>query len=146
MSKSPLVRPPSGATEVGSRPTYLSPTAAATRPLAAMYCLAKWIQPTWQIPREKWTWKVSLRPQQREAPLNRTGPVPPRHTTMQLCPYMVAARLMTMLWPGHDTPTQGHPHLTEEDMPGIKQCFFSTLDCLQQAQPHILKLKWTAPG
>ena len=43
--------------------------------------------------------------QQREAPPNRRGPTPPRPTTLQLCPYMVAARLMTLLWSGPDTPT-----------------------------------------
>ena len=59
---------------------------------------------------------------------------PPRPTTLQLCPYMVAARLMTLLWTGPHTPTQNYPHLTEEDMPGIQRCFFQTLDYLQQTQ------------
>ena len=70
---------------------------------------------------EQWTWKVPLRPQQRKAPLNRTGPGPPHPTTLHLCPYMVAARLMTLLWPDPDTPTGHYPQLTEEDMPGIQQ-------------------------
>ena len=30
-------------------------------------------------------------------PQNRRGPTPPRPTTLQLCPYMVAARLMALL-------------------------------------------------
>ena len=64
--------------------------------------------------------------QQREAPLNRTGPIPPRPTTKQLCPYMMAARLMTLLWPGPDTPTQNYPDIMEVDMPGIQRCFFGT--------------------
>ena len=85
----------------------------------AMYCLAKWTQRTWGIPTDRWVWVVTLRPQQREAPPNRRGPTPPRPTTLQLCPYMVAARLMTLLWPGPHTPTENYPHLTEEDMPGI---------------------------
>ena len=84
----------------------------------ATYCLAKWPRQTWQISAERWTLKVSLHPQQRETPLNRMGRNPPRPTTMQLCTYMVAARLITLLWPGPDTPTQNYLHLTEEDMPG----------------------------
>ena len=84
----------------------------------AMYCLAKWTQRTWEISTDCLLWKVTLRPQQREAPPNRRGPTPPRPTTSQLCPYMVAARLMALLWPGPDTPTENYPHLTEEDMPG----------------------------
>ena len=51
----------------------------------AMYCVAKWTQRTWQIHVEQWTWKGTLRPQQREAPLSSTGPTPPRPTTMQVC-------------------------------------------------------------
>ena len=72
------------------------------------------------------------------------GPTPPRPTTMHLCPYMVAARLMALLWPGPDTLTQS-PHLTEEDMPGILRCFFLTLDYLQQTHPHTFELKGTPP-
>ena len=72
----------------------------------AMCCLAKWTQRTWGITTDRWLWKVTLRPQQREAPPNRKGPTPPRPTTLQLCPYMVAARLMALLWPGRDNPTQ----------------------------------------
>ena len=105
----------------------------------AMYCLAKWTQRTWGIPTDRWVWVVTLRPQQREAPPNRRGPTPPRPTTLQLCPYMVAARLMTLLWPGPHTPTQNYPHLTEEDMPGIQRCFFRTLNYLQQTRPHVLE-------
>ena len=73
-------------------------------------------------------------------------PTPPRPTTLQLCPYMVAACLMALLWPGPDTPSQSYLYLTEEDMPGIQRCFFSTLDYLQQTHPHVLELKWTPPG
>ena len=111
-----------------------------------MYCLAKWSQRTWGIPRDRWLWKVTLRPKQREAPPNRKGPARPRTTTLQLCPYMVAARPMALLWPGPDTPTQRYPHLTEEDKPGIQRCFFSTLDYLQQTHPPVLEQIWTAPG
>ena len=63
----------------------------------AMYCLAKWTQ--------RWVWVVRLRPQQKKAPPNRRGPTPQRPKTLQLCPYMVAAHLMALLWPGPDTPT-----------------------------------------
>ena len=111
-----------------------------------MYCLAKWTQRTGGIPTDRWVWVVKLRPQQREAPQNRRGPTPPRPTTLQLCLYMVAARLMTLLWPGPDTPTQNYPHLTEEDMPRIQRCFFQTLDYLQQTHPHILEQIWPPPG
>ena len=104
-----------------------------------MYCLAKWTQRTWGIPTDWWVWVVTLRPQQREAPPNRRGPTPLRPTTLQLCPYMVAAGLMALLWPGPDTLTESYPHLTEEDMPGIQRCFFRTLDYLQQTQPHVLE-------
>ena len=110
-----------------------------------MYCLAKGTQRTWQIPAEQWTWKVTLRLQQREAPLNGTGPSPRGLTTIRLCPYMVAACLMTLLWQGPDPPTQNYPHFTEDDMPGIHHCFFGSLECLQQAHPHVLELKWTPP-
>ena len=110
-----------------------------------MYCLVKGTQRSWQIPAQRWAWKFTLRPKQREAPLNRTGPTPARPITMQLCPFMVAACLMTLLWPGPDTPTKQYPHLTEEDMPRIKQCFFGTLGCLQQSTPQVVELKWTPP-
>ena len=112
----------------------------------AMYCLAKWTQRTWGIPTDRWVWVVTLRPQQMEAPPNRGGPTPPRPTTPQLCPYMVAARLMALLWPGPHTPTQNYPHLTEEDMPGIQRCFFRTLDYLQQTHPRVLEQIWPPPG
>ena len=106
-----------------------------------MYCFAARTQRTWQILAEQWAWKVKLRPQQSGAPLNRTGPDLPRLVTVQLCPYMVVARLMTLLWPGADTSTKNYHHLTEEDMSCIQRCFFRTLDCLQQAHQHVLKLK-----
>ena len=112
----------------------------------AMYCLAKWIQRTWGIPTDRWLWKVTLRPEQKKAPANRKGPTSPRPTTLQLCPYMVAARVMAALWLGPDTPSENYPHLTEEDMPGIQRCFFSTLDYLQQTHPHVLEQIWTPPG
>ena len=72
----------------------------------AMYCLAKWTQQTWGIPTDRWLWKVMLRPQQREALPNRRGPTRPRYTSLQLRRCMVAARLMALLWPGPDSPTQ----------------------------------------
>ena len=58
---------------------------------------------------------------------------------------MVAARLMTLLWRDPDTPTRHYPHFTEEDMPGIQQCYFGTLDGLRQGHPHVLELSWTSP-
>ena len=112
----------------------------------AMYCLAKWTQQTWGIHTDRWLWKVTLCPQQREAPPNCRGPTPPRFTSLQLCPYMVAARLMALLWPGPVSPTQNYPPLTEEDMPGIQGCFFRTLDYLQQTHPRVLEQIWTPPG
>ena len=111
-----------------------------------MYCLAKWTQRTWGIPAERWLWKVTLRLQQTEAAPNRRGPTPPRPTSLQLCPYMVAARLMALLWPGPHTPTKNYPHLTEEDVPSIQRCFFRTLNYLQQMHPRVLGQIWTAPG
>ena len=111
-----------------------------------MYCLAKWTQRTWWIPTERWLWRVTLRPRQRGGPPNHRGPTPPRPTTSQLCPNMVAARLMTLLWPGPDTPTRNYSQLTDEDMPGIQRCFFRTLDYLQQTHPHVLEQIWPAPG
>ena len=104
----------------------------------AMYCLAKWTQRTSEISPDRWLWKVALRPQQREAPPKRKEPTPQRPIAPQLCPYMLAARLMVLLWPGSDTPTKNYPHLTEEDMPGIQRDFFSTLDYVQQTHPHVL--------
>ena len=111
-----------------------------------MCCLAKRTQRTSEISTELWLWKVTLHPQQRQAPLNRRGPIPPRPTTLQLCSYMVAARVMALLWPGPEFPTENYPHLTEGDMPGIQRCFFSTLNYLQQTHPHVLELRWTPPG
>ena len=64
---------------------------------------------------------------------------------MQLCPYMVAARLMTLLWPGPDTPTKNYPQSAENDMPGFQRCFFGALDYLQQAHPHIPELRCPPP-
>ena len=110
-----------------------------------MYCLAKWTQQSWRMAAERGARKVTVRPQQWEAVLNHTGPGPPRPVTMQLCLYTVAASLMILLWPGPNIPTQHYPHLTEEDMPAVQRCFFRTLDCLQQAHPHVLELKWTPP-
>ena len=135
-----------GAWERKSLDTLLSIRSGSQGLGRAMYCLAKWTQRTWGIPKDRWLWRVTLRPQQREAPLNRRGPTPARPTTLQLCPYMVAARLMALLWPGPDTATQNYLHLTEEDMPGIQRCFFCTLDYLQQTHPHILEQVWTPPG
>ena len=43
----------------------------------AMYCLAKWTRRTWGIPTDRWLWKVTLRPQQREAPRTASD-APPR--------------------------------------------------------------------
>ena len=100
----------------------------------AMYRLAKCTQLSWQCPARQWAWKVILRPQQREAP------DPPRPITMQLTPFAVAVRLMSLLWPGPDTPIQYYPHLTEEEMPGIQRCCFGTLPCLQQSDPHVVEL------
>ena len=60
----------------------------------AMYCLAQWTQRSWQIPPHRWTWEVTLRPRQREAPQNCRRPILPRSFSMQLCRFMVAARLL----------------------------------------------------
>ena len=111
-----------------------------------MYCLAKWTQRTWGIPTDRWLWRITLRPERREAPLNRRGPARPHSTTLELCPYMVAAGIMALLWPGRDTPTQNYPHLTEDEMAGIQRCFLCTLDYLQQTHPHVLEQVWTPPG
>ena len=135
-----------GTWEPASLDTLLSIRSGCQGLGRAMYCLAKWTQRTLGIPTDRWVWVVTLRPQQREAPRNREGPTPPRPTTPQLCPYMVAARLMALLWPGPHTPTQNYPHLTEEDMPGIQRCFFRTLDYLQQTHPHVLEQRWPPPG
>ena len=64
---------------------------------------------------------------------------------MQLCPFMVAATLMTLLCPGPDTPGQQQPPLTEEDMPGTQRCFFGILQCPQESDSHVLELTWTSP-
>ena len=46
--------------------------------------------------------------------------------------------------PRHPHPKLPQPH--GRGHVGIQQCFFGTLECLQQAHPHILNLKWTPPG
>ena len=94
-----------------------------------MYCLAEWAQRSWKIPAHRWTWKVTLRPQQREAPSNCRRTTPPHPVSLQLYPFMVAARLIPLLW-HEDIPTQHYPHLTEEDRPGIQRAFFGTIHCL----------------
>ena len=43
----------------------------------AMYCLAKWTQRTWGITTDRLLWKVTLRPQQMEAPPEPQGTHPP---------------------------------------------------------------------
>ena len=98
---------------------------------------------SWQIPAQQWAWNVTLRRQQREAPLNRTGPSLPRPIAVQLCPFMVAARLMTLLWPALDI--QQYPCLREEDMPGIQRCFFGTLNCLQHSDLQVSGAKVNPP-
>ena len=138
--------PPLGTWECKSLDTLLSIRSGNQCLDRVMYCLAKWTQRTWGIPTDRWLWKVTLRPQQREAPPEPQGTGPPRPTSLQLCPYMVAARLIALLWRGPDTPIQNYPHLTEEDIPGIQRCFFRTLDYLQQARPHVLEKIWTPPG
>ena len=136
----------SGTWERKSLDRLLSIRSGNQAPGRAMFCLANWTQRTWGIPADRWLWKVTLRPQQREAPPNRKGPTPPHPTILQLCPYMVAAGLMALLWQGPPTPTQNYPHLTEEDMPGIQRCFFRTLDYLQQTHPRVLEQIWTPLG
>ena len=139
--------PTSGARRDASPWTRCSPSAAATRALVGQ-CIALPSGPSGPggSRTDRWLWKVSLRRKQREAPPNRRGPTVPRPTTLQLCPYMVAARLMGLLWPGPHIPTQSYPNLTGEDMPGIQRCFFRTLDYLQQTHPHVLEHIWTPPG
>ena len=114
--------------------------------MAATFSYSKCTQRTWGIPTDRWLWKVTLCPQQREVPPNRRGPTPRRPITLQLCAYMLAARLVGLLWRGPHTPTQNYPYLTEEDMPRIQRCFLRTLDCLQQTHSNVLEQIWTPPG
>ena len=74
------------------------------------------------------------------------GTTPPRHTTLQLCPYMVAARLMALLWPGPDTHTQNYPNLTEEDSAALSNASSAPSTYLQQMHLHVLERIWTPPG
>ena len=86
-------------------------------------------------PSDKWPFEVT--PEESAPRASDFPAIRPRTTT---------TFLMTLLWPGPDTPTQNYPHLTEEDMPGIQRCFFQTLDYLQQTQPHVLEQIWPPPG
>ena len=63
-------------------------------------------------------------------PPNCRGISPRGPTSPLLCSFMVAARLVTLLW-HKDTRTQQDPHITNENMPDIEQAFFRTLNCLQ---------------
>ena len=65
------------------------------------------------------------------------SPTPPRPISLLLCTFMVAVRLLHLLWPDN-TPTQHYPHLMEEDMLGIQRAFFGTTYHIQQAHPHAL--------
>ena len=112
----------------------------------SMYCLAKWTQRTWEIRRDRWLWRVTLRPQQREAPPTAGDPPPhapppysSAHTWWQPASWRCCGR-------APDTPTQNYPHLKEEDMPGIQRCFFCTLNYLQQTHPQVLEQIWPPPG
>ena len=139
--------PTSGARGNASPWTHCSPSAAATRALVGR-CIALPSGPNRPggSPRTGGCGRSRCAPQQREAPTNHRGPTRPRPSTLQLCPYMVAARLMALLWPGLDTPSQTYPHVTEEDMPRIQRCFFITLNYLQQTHPHVLDHIWTPLG
>ena len=66
-----------GTWECKSLDTLLSTRSGCQGLGRAMYCLAKWTQRTWGIPRDRWVWVVTLRPQQREAP--QTAGDPPPH-------------------------------------------------------------------
>ena len=114
--------------------------AAAIRAFARRCTALKQTQRTLQIPTEQWAPKVTLQspcsPQQREAPLNRTK-------THHSAPHHHTALPVHGTSPPHDPavasprhPQQNYPHLTEEDMPGNQQCFFGTLECLQQSHTH----------
>ena len=107
-----------------------------------MYCLAKWTKQTWRSPRTGGCGRSNCAPSRGRPPRTAWDPPP---TTLLLCPYMVAVRLMALLWPGPDNPPETYPHLTEEDMPGIQRCFFSNPNYLPQTHPHILELTRTPP-
>ena len=110
----------------------------------AMYCLAKWAQPSWQILALRWTWKVTVHLQQEEAPSNCMETTTPCPSSLLLCLFMVAACLMTVLWQ-KDTATQHYPHFRGEDMPRIQRSFFETVPRLQQTDPDVLQLTWNPP-
>ena len=139
--------PTSGALGKASPWTRCFPSAAAARALVGR-CIAL---PSGHngpggSPRTGACGRSHCAPSRGRPPRTAGDPPPPRPTTLQLCPYMVAARLMALLWPGPHTPTQSFPHFTEEDMPGIQRCFFRTLDYLQQTHPHVPEQIWTPPA
>ena len=123
--------PTSGARGNASPWICCSPSAAATSALVGQ-CIALPSGPNGPggSPQTGGCGRSRCAPSRGRPPRTARDPPPPPPTTLQLCPYMVAARLMALLWPGPDTPTQNYHHLTEEDMPGIQRCFFRTLDYL----------------
>ena len=72
-----------GKWECKSLDTLLSIRSSSQGLGRAMYCLAKCTQRTWGIPTDRWLWRVTLRPQQREAPPKpqETHPPTPHHRT-----------------------------------------------------------------
>ena len=112
----------------------------------AMYCLAKWTQRTWGIPTDRWLWRVTLRPQQGEAPPKPLGTHPPTPHNPNALPIHGGSPPHGAAVAGPRHPDPNYPHLTEEDMPGIQRCFFRTLDYLQQTHPHVLEQIWPPPG
>ena len=138
--------PPLGHVGDASPWTRCSSSVAATRALVGR-CIALQSGPNGPggSPRTGGCGRSCCAPSRGRPHRTAGDPTPLCPTTLQLCPYMVAARLMALLWSGPDTPTQSYPHLTEEDIPGIQRCFVSTLDYLQHTHPHVLEQIWTPP-
>ena len=139
--------PTSGARGNANPWTRCSPSAAAARALVGR-CIASPSGPNGPggSPQTGGCGGSRCAPSREKPPKTARDPPPQGPTSLKLCPYMVAARLMALLWPDSDTPTRNYPHLTDEDMPGIQRCFFRTLDYLQQTHPHVLEQIWPPPG
>ena len=77
----------------------------------AMYCLAKWTRPTWEIPADRWLWKVTLRPKQREAASNRRAPPSaPDHPTALPVHGGSPPHSAAVAGPRHPHPKLPQPH------------------------------------
>ena len=77
-----------------------------------MYCLAKWTQRTLEIITDRWLWKVTLRPQQRETLPKRRGPTPPvpHHPTALPVHGGSPAHGAAVAGPRHPVPKLPPPH------------------------------------